>query len=124
MAADTFSGITVTGGPAAGDPVSGGALSGGALTGSTVIIELGLDRGEPDTYRSPTRSTVPAWLGPIVIAVLVLFSSVASAAPPPPPLSTLFSLRVSPTDAFTVTDDGQLLAQTLGTVSMYNLGSG
>jgi len=95
-----------------------------AFTGNTVIIELGLERGEPDTYLTPTRPTVPVWLGPMVVALLVLISSVASAAPPPPPLSTLFSLRVSPADAYTVTDNGQLLAQSLGSVSMYDLGSG
>ena len=25
------------------------------LSGNTVIIDLGLDRGEPDTYLTPTR---------------------------------------------------------------------
>ena len=94
------------------------------LTGNTVIIDLGLDRGEPETYRSPTRSTVPAWFGPMLIAALVLICSAASAAPPPPPLSTLLSLRVGPADSYAVTDNGQLLAQTVGTLSMYDLGSG
>lgn len=94
------------------------------LTGNTVIIDLGLDRGEPETYRSPTRPTVPVWFGPMIIAILILISSAASAAPPPPPLSTLLSLRVGPADSYAVTDKGQLLAQTVGTLSMYDLGSG
>jgi len=94
------------------------------FTGNTVIIDLGLDRGEPDTYATPTRSTVPVWFAPLVIGLLVLISSVASAAPPPPPLSTLLSIRVGPSDSYAVTDNGQLLAQTVGTLSMYDLGSG
>jgi len=94
------------------------------LTGNTIIIDLGLDRGEPETYRSPTRPTVPVWFGPVLIAVLILISSAASAAPPPPPLSTLLSLRVGPADSYAVTDKGQLLAQSVGTLSMYDLGSG
>ena len=94
------------------------------FTGNTVVIELGLDRGEPETYRAPTRSTVPVWFVPMVLALLVLISSAASAAPPPPPLSTLLSLRINPTDAYAVTDGGELLAQSPGLVSMYDLGSG
>jgi hypothetical protein len=92
--------------------------------GGPVIIELGLDRGEPDTYASPTRSTYPSWFGPMVVAVLVLLSAAASAAPPPPPLSSLISLQVSPADSYAVTDSGQLLAQTLGTLSSYDLSTG
>jgi hypothetical protein len=94
------------------------------LSGNTVIIDLGLDRGEPDTYLTPTRSTVPDWFGPMLAALLVLVSSAASAAPPPPPLSTLLSLRIGPTDSYAVTDNGQLLAQTVGKLSLYDLGSG
>jgi hypothetical protein len=92
--------------------------------GGPVIIDLGLDRGEPDTYASPTRSIYPSWFGPMVIAVLVLLSSAASAAPPPPPLSQLLSLQVGPADSYAVTDSGQLLAQTLGTLSSYDLSTG
>ena len=92
--------------------------------GNTVVIDLGLDRGEPETYATPTRSTVPAWFGPVAVAVLVLLCSVASAAPPPPALSPLLSLQVSPADTYTMTDGRQLLAQTLGTVSAYDLTDG
>jgi outer membrane protein assembly factor BamB len=92
--------------------------------GGPVIIDLGLDRGEPDTYASPTRSTVPSWFGPLVVALLVLISSAASAAPAPPPLSQLISLRVGPADSYAVTDSGQLVAQSLGTLSSYDLATG
>jgi outer membrane protein assembly factor BamB len=92
--------------------------------GNTIVIDLGLDRGEPETYAAPTRSTVPGWFGPVVVAVLVLLSSVASAPPPPPALSPLLSLRVSPADTYAMTEGRQLLAQTLGTVSAYDLADG
>jgi outer membrane protein assembly factor BamB len=94
------------------------------FTGNTVIIDLGLDRGEPETYRSPTRSTVSAWFGPLVVVLLVLISSVASASPPRPPLSEVFSLRLGSTDTYAVTDDGRLLTQAGGTLSLYDLGTG
>ncbi len=92
--------------------------------GNTVVIDLGLDRGEPDTYASPTRSTVPAWFGPVLIAVLVLFGASASGAPPAPALSPMLSLRVGPADSYALTDDDELLAQTLGTISAYDLRDG
>src|SRR4029453_8758524 len=100
MAADTFSG------------------------GNTIIIDLGLDRGEPETYARPSRSTVPAWFGPLVIGLLVLVSSVASAAPPPPALLPVLSLPVGPADSFALTDHQELLAQTPGTISAYNRSDG
>ena len=100
------------------------AESFGGGGGNTVVIDLGLDRGEPDTYASPSRSTVPGWFGPVVTAVLVLLCLAASAAPPPPALSPLLSLRVGPADSYALTDDDELLAQTLGTISAYDLGAG
>ncbi|RZU49592.1 putative pyrroloquinoline-quinone binding quinoprotein [Krasilnikovia cinnamomea] len=92
--------------------------------GGPVVIDLGLARGEPETYAAPTRSTVPAWFGPLVAALLVLWCATASAAPPPPVLSPLLNLRVGPADSYVVTDGGQLLAQSLGGLSMYDLSSG
>ena len=92
--------------------------------GPTIIIELGLDRGEPETYAMPTRATVPIWLGPLFIAMLVLLCSTASAAPLPPPLSPVLSLMVGPADSYAITDAGQLLAQSYGRLSAYDLGSG
>jgi outer membrane protein assembly factor BamB len=91
--------------------------------GNTIVIDLGLHRGEPDTYRNPSRRTTPAWFGPVIIGLLVLVSSVASAAPPPPALSPVFSLRVGPADSFALTDE-ELLAQTLGMISAYQLSDG
>jgi outer membrane protein assembly factor BamB len=92
--------------------------------GGPVVIDLGLDRGEPDTYALPTRPTVPSWFGPLTIALLVLVSSVASAAPAPPPLSPVLSLDVGPSDSYAVTDAGQLLSQAFGTLSSYDLATG
>ncbi len=92
--------------------------------GNTVVIDLGLERGEPETYASPSGSTVPAWFGPVLIAVFVLVGLGASAAPPPPALSPLLSLRVGPADSYALTDDDELLAQTLGTISAYDLRDG
>jgi outer membrane protein assembly factor BamB len=56
--------------------------------------------------------------------MLVLLCSSASAAPVPPPLSTIFSLEVGPADAYALTDGGQLLAQTFGSLTSYDLGTG
>jgi hypothetical protein len=92
--------------------------------GNTVVIDLGLERGEPDTYASPTRPTVSGWFGPTLIAAIVLFCLGASAAPPPPALAPLLSLRVGPADSYALTEDDELLAQTLGTISAYDLGDG
>lgn len=92
--------------------------------GNTVVIDLGLDRGEPETYASPSRSTVPPWLRPFLLAALVLVCAGASAAPPPPALSPLLTLQVGPADSYALTDDDELLAQTLGTISAYNLADG
>jgi hypothetical protein len=92
--------------------------------GATVVIDLGLARGEPDEYARPVGSTVPVWFAPVLVAVLVLLSSAASASPPPPPLSPVLSLRIGPADPYTLTPGGDLLAQTYGTLSSYDLGSG
>ena len=92
--------------------------------GNTIVIDLGLDRGEPETYSSPSRSTVPDWFGPLIIGLLVLVFAASSAAPPAPVLSPVLSLRVGPADSFALTDEGELLAQTLGTISAYELADG
>jgi outer membrane protein assembly factor BamB len=91
--------------------------------GNTIIIDLGLERGEPETYASPTRSTVPGWFGPLTVAVLVLLWVASSAPPPPPVLSELLSLRVGPADSYTVTGS-TLVAQTAGTLTSYALADG
>ncbi|MEV4702591.1 PQQ-binding-like beta-propeller repeat protein [Actinoplanes sp. NPDC049316] len=94
------------------------------VQGPTVVIDLGLARGEPDEYAAPTRSTVPDWFAPVMVAVLVLFGSTASAAPPPPALTPVLSMRVGPADPYTLTGDGTLLAQSLGVLASYDLGDG
>lgn len=92
--------------------------------GNTVIIDLGLARGEPDEYVRPVRSTMPPWFAPALIAVIVLLSSAASAAPPAPPLSPVLTVPFGPADPYTLTGDGDLLAQTYGTLSSYRLADG
>ncbi|GGQ57004.1 outer membrane protein assembly factor BamB family protein [Couchioplanes azureus] len=92
--------------------------------GATVVIDLGLSRGEPDEYASPQGRTVPRWFPAALIAVIVLLGSAASAAPPPPPLSPVLSVAIGPADPYTLTGTGELLAQSLGTVAAYDLGDG
>jgi PQQ-like domain len=92
--------------------------------GGPVIIDLGLDRGEPDSYTSPTRSTVPGWFGPLMIGLVVLVFAAGSAAPPLPPLSPLLTLSFGPADSYAVTDAGQLLTQSSGMLSSYDLRTG
>jgi len=94
------------------------------LGDNTIVIDLGLDRGEPETYASPTRSTVPDWFRPLIVAALALIALTASGPPPAPALSALLSLRVGPADSYTVTDAGQLLVQTDGTLTSYDLSDG
>jgi hypothetical protein len=90
----------------------------------TVIIDLGLERGEPPSYRSPARSTVPAWFPAAVLAAVVLLLSGASAAPARSPLASVFSLQIGPADAYALTDEGDLLAQTFGLLTSYDLATG
>jgi hypothetical protein len=91
---------------------------------SAVTIDLGLERGEPDSYRHPTRSTVPDWFPAATLAVLVLFCVAASGAPAKSPLSQIVRLEVGPADVYALTDDGVLLAQTFGELTSYDLGTG
>ena len=90
----------------------------------TIIIDLGLDRGEPETYASPTRSTTSGWFLPLVITIVVLLAAGPSAAPPPPALSELLSLRVGPADTYALTDRQELLAQSEGMLAAYDLNTG
>lgn len=90
---------------------------------STVIIDLGLDRGEPETYAQPGRRTTPLWFGPALLAALLLFTVTGSAPPPGPPLTALLRVPIGPGDPFTTHGD-RLLIQTAGTLSAYDLESG
>jgi outer membrane protein assembly factor BamB len=93
-------------------------------TGGTVFIDLGYERGEPPTYDRPGRATTPIWFPAAVLAVIVLMLTAGSVAPAKSPLSTIFRLQVGPADTYAMTDDGQLLAQTFGLLTSYNLSDG
>lgn len=90
----------------------------------TVVIDLGLDRGEPDSYESPQRSTMPRWFPAVVLAALVLVCVTASATPARSPLERVFGIQVGPADAYALTTDGRLLAQTFGALTSYDLDDG
>lgn len=92
--------------------------------GPTVFIDLGLERGEPDGYVRPSRPTQPRWFAPALVAVLVMLCTGASAVAPPPALSEMLRLSVSPADPYTITSDGTLLVQTLGTLASFDLDDG
>jgi len=94
------------------------------LQGNTVVIDLGLERGEPDSYDSPRRSTFPGWFPAAVLTVLVLLTASASISPAKPALTEVFSLQIGPADAYAIADDDRLLAQTYGMLSSYDLRAG
>lgn len=91
--------------------------------GSVFVIDLGLDRGEPETYARPGRRTTPLWFGPALLAVLLLFSVTGSAPPPGPPLTALLRVPIGPGDPFTTSGD-RLLVQSAGELSSYDLETG
>ncbi|WP_045743085.1 PQQ-binding-like beta-propeller repeat protein [Actinoplanes rectilineatus] len=93
-------------------------------SGPVVVIELGLDRGEPETYSRPGRRTTPLWLGPALVALAVLFGAVASAPPPGPPIREVFRVPIGPGDPYALTDDGRLLLQSAGMLTSYRLADG
>jgi outer membrane protein assembly factor BamB len=90
----------------------------------TVTIDLGLERGEPPTYSSPSRRTTPLWVPAALLAALVLVFSAGSVAPPRSPLSPVFRLQVGPADSYATTKDGQLLAETFGLLTSYDMNTG
>ncbi|BBH64187.1 hypothetical protein ACTI_08720 [Actinoplanes sp. OR16] len=93
--------------------------------GEPVVIDLGLQRGEPETYERPGRPTTPPWFAPAILAVLVLLLAGASAPlRQPAPLTALLRVPIGPGDPYTITEGGRLLAQTGGTLSSYHLQSG
>ena len=92
--------------------------------GGTVTIDLGLERGEPPTYSSPGRRTTPLWVPAALLAALVLVFSAGSVPPPRSPLTAVFRLQVGPADSYATTQDGQLLAETFGLLTSYDLGNG
>ncbi|GIF18360.1 outer membrane protein assembly factor BamB [Actinoplanes tereljensis] len=89
-----------------------------------VVIDLGYDRGEPLQYRERSRSSVQSWSPAALLAALVLLLAGASAGPAKPPMNPIFRLQIGPADTYAVTDDGQLLAQTFGLLTSYDLDTG
>jgi len=88
-----------------------------------VVIDLGLERGEPESYAN-RRTTIPVWFPTVLLAAFVLLCTTASSPPPRAAVNQMFTLRVGPADAYALTDHGQLLAQTFGTLSSFNLDTG
>ncbi|GAA4948965.1 PQQ-binding-like beta-propeller repeat protein [Actinoplanes utahensis] len=94
-----------------------------AANGPVVVIELGLDRGEPETYHRPGRRTTPLWLAPALLAVLSLFAVTGSAPPPGPPMEVLLRVAIGPGDPF-VTHGDQLIVQAAGELASFDLRTG
>ena len=94
-----------------------------AADGPVVVIDLGLERGEPETYRRPGRRTTPLWLVPALLATLSLFAVTASAPPPGPPVEELLRVAVGPGDPY-VTDAGRLVVQAAGELASFDLETG
>jgi outer membrane protein assembly factor BamB len=95
-----------------------------SLESGVVVIDLGLERGEPDSYRDKTRSATPRWFPAILMAALLLVVLGASGSPPKSPLSQVLRLQVGPGDTYTLTSAGTLVAQTYGELTSYDLDSG
>lgn len=95
-----------------------------SLENGVVVIDLGLERGEPDSYRNPSRATMPRWFPAILVAALLLIGLGATDPPAKSPLSEVLRLQVGPGDAYTMTDDGMLVAQTFGQLTSYDLDGG
>jgi hypothetical protein len=89
-----------------------------------VVIDLGYDRGEPITYDRPGRRSLPSWLVPGVVVMLVLFGLTASGPPPPPLLSPLARIEIGSADPYLVTGTGQLVVQSAGVLVSYDLTTG
>lgn len=97
---------------------------GADTAGVPVVIDLGLDRGEPTAYERPGGPSTPSWLAPVLVAVLLLFSMTASGPPPAPPLEAMLRVVIGPGDPYVVADTGQLVVQTAGELTAYDLWTG
>ncbi|MBG0560003.1 outer membrane protein assembly factor BamB family protein [Actinoplanes aureus] len=88
-----------------------------------VVIDLGLERGEPESYHRPGRRTTSPWFGPALVVLLVLFGVTTAGPPSRPPLAEVLRVAIGPGDPYAV-DDGRLLIQTTGRLSSYQLADG
>ncbi|GIE27137.1 hypothetical protein Ait01nite_001820 [Actinoplanes italicus] len=89
-----------------------------------VVIDLGTSRGEPSAYDRPERNWAPPWFAPAVVVLLLLFTTVASGAPPPPLMAELIRVEIGSGDPYLVTGTGQLVVQSAGRLSAYDLETG
>jgi hypothetical protein len=94
------------------------------VASAPIIIDLGYERGEPPTYATRSRETESRWFPVAMLAAIVLLFAGASGGPVKSPLTSVFQLAVGPSDGYTVTDDGNLLAQSYGQLSSYDLRTG
>ncbi|WP_229069257.1 PQQ-binding-like beta-propeller repeat protein [Actinoplanes sp. DH11] len=93
--------------------------------GEPVVIDLGLGRGEPETYERPGRHTTSPWFAPSLLAVLVLLLAGASAPMRHPAvLTALLRVPIEPGDPYAITEGGRLLAQTGSNLNSYHLQTG
>lgn len=97
---------------------------GADTAGAPVVIDLGLDRGEPTAYDRPAGHLTPSWFAPALTAVLLLFAVTASGPPLPPPLEALLHVAINAGDPYVVSDTGQLVVQTAGELTAYDLRTG
>ncbi|WP_328461174.1 PQQ-binding-like beta-propeller repeat protein [Actinoplanes sp. NBC_00393] len=91
--------------------------------GQTIVIDLGLERGEPESYHRPGRRTTSPWFGPAIVAVLALFGLTTSVPPAPPLLTEVLRVPIGPGDPYTI-DADRLLVQSTGQLSSYRLADG
>jgi outer membrane protein assembly factor BamB len=94
------------------------------IVAGPVVIDLGTSRGEPLAYDRPGRNWAPPWFAPAVVVLILLFTTVASGPPPPPLLAELLRVEIGSGDPYLVTGTGQLVVQSAGRLSAYDLETG
>jgi hypothetical protein len=94
------------------------------IVAGPVVIDLGTSRGEPLAYDRPGRDWAPPWFAPAVVVLLLLFTTVASGPPPPPLLAEILRVEIGSGDPYLVTETGQLVVQSAGRLSAYDLETG
>ncbi|GIE80388.1 hypothetical protein Aph02nite_63380 [Actinoplanes philippinensis] len=97
---------------------------GAETAGGPLVIDLGYDRGEPIAYDRPGRRSLPSGLVLALVATMALFAVTASGPPPPPLLAALTRLEIGSGDPYLVTGTGQLVIQSAGKLTSYDLATG